>query len=147
MTCAYDESYLSVIQDKLGNMFELAVIYMNMDIDAFTDIFLASKVCIAMERADPVFVLGKSATELLALVLEIEPYEIIQSPEYSPEYWVGYALANVQWELNVPFSKIIKAYPCSRLVLDYFPYHEMDIRQTRDMLEPYITGQKNVITD
>ena len=55
------------------------------------------------------------------------PTEIEESSYSSPEYWVGYVLAYAQWYFNKPFSELVAAYPCSKLIGNYFPYHETDI--------------------
>ena len=47
-------------------MFELATLEEKIEIDDFSSIFIASNVSKAIEKADPVYVLGKSANELLS---------------------------------------------------------------------------------
>ena len=126
MIHAYNELDFSVIQRKLAEMFELAVVFENMQIDEFANRFLSSKVCHAFEIADPVFVLGKSSNELLGLVLDKDAQDVETSDYATPEFWVGWVLALTQWYLNKPYRVLIDAYPCSKLILDYFPYHEMD---------------------
>ena len=126
MIHAYNELDFPVIQRKLAEMFELAVIFEDMQIDEFANRFLSSKVCHAFETADPVFVLGKSSNELLGLVLDKDAQDVETSDYATPEFWVVWVLALTQWYLNKPYRVLIDAYPCSKLILDYFPYHEMD---------------------
>lgn len=130
MIHAYNEHYLATTQEKLATMFELAVLKENMDINDFASRFLISPVCHAFETADPILVLGKSANELVGIVLNKEPQSIEVNSYASPEYWVGYVLAYAQWYLNKPFSVLMKALPCDKLINNYFPYHEMDISQS-----------------
>lgn len=135
MIHAYDEYYLSQTQHKLGVIFELAVNFEKMDIDEFAQIFLNSKVCKAFEKADPIYISGKSANELLGIILNKQPLEIEQGMSCPPEHWVGYVLAYAQWHFNKSFKEIIDAFPCSQLMMSYFPYHEMDITQTMELIQ------------
>lgn len=133
MIHAYNEQFFTVIQQKLAAMFELAVNEEHLSIDDFANRFLSSKICRAFETADPVYVLGKSANELIGIILEKEPLNIETSDYATPEYWVGWVLAFTQWYLNKPYKTLIDVYPCSKLVLDYFPYHEMDEMHVVDL--------------
>ena len=133
MIHAYNEQYFPIIQSKLAEMFELAVLENNMSIDNFAAMFVSSKVSHALEKADPVYVLGKSSNELLALVTNKEPLDVETSDYASPEYWTGWVLAYAQWNLNVQFKTLISVYPCSKLIENYFPYHEMDISKSLEL--------------
>lgn len=98
-----------------------------MDIDEFGEKFISSLVSKAVEKGDPIYLAGKSANELLGLVINKQMEQTEQNQFASPEYWVGWVLAYTQWYTNKSFAEIIKVYPCSKLLLNYFPYHEMDI--------------------
>ena len=132
MIHAYNEYYLELTQRKLGSMFEIAYFNQKLSVDEFAEKFIESKVCGAFEEADPIYVAGKSANELLGIVLSKE-IEYEQNMYASPEYWLGFALAYVQWHFNKPFKELIEKFPCSELLLCYFPYHEMDISHLIDM--------------
>lgn len=116
-------------------MVEIAVYHENIAIDDFFEKFISSPICRAFEEGNPIYILGKSANELLALMLNKIPQETEQNMLASPEYWVGWVLAYSQWYLNKPFADIIKAYPCSKLLLNYFPYHEMDETATVELIQ------------
>ena len=133
MIHAYNDDFLPIIQGKLASMFEIAVLKRTIPIDIFADMFRDSRVCRAFESADPVLVLGKSAIELLSIVLGDAPCETETDSYASPEYWVGYTLAYMQWYFNKPYRELISAFPCGELLAHYFPYHEMDIRQSVDL--------------
>ena len=139
MIHAYNEQFLPVVQEKFASMFELAVLEGELPIDDFAERFLASPVCAAMEKADPVYVLGKSANELLALVLDTDPIRTEPGSFATPEYWTGWVLAYTQWYLNQPFTAIINAFPCGKLVEAYFPYHEMDIMHSVELIRSKLT--------
>ena len=138
MIHAYNEQFIGIIQPKVAAMFELAVLEEHIDIDAFAQKFISSPVCHALENADPVYALGKSANELLALILGNDPFNIETSSYASPEYWVGWVLSYAQWYFNKPYATIIAAIPCSKILDHYFPYHEMDITQSMDLIAKYL---------
>ena len=133
MIRAYNEQFLGTIMDKLAEMFELAVDVEGMDIDDFAQRFVNSRVCRAFEKADPVYVFGKSSNELLGLILGKEPVDIATSSIATPEYWAGWVLAYAQWYLNRPYRDLIEALPCGKLLERYFPYHEMDVSDSVEL--------------
>ncbi len=136
---AYDEFYLDIAQQKLGSIFELAVYQEKLTIDEITKKFLSSPISKAFEKGNPIYLLGKSSNELLSIILEkdIEPFE--QGMDASPEFWLGWILAYTQWELNKPFMDIIIAYPPTKLILDYFPLHEMQPDATVEIYKKHMS--------
>lgn len=66
----YDEYYLDIAQSKLALMFEIAVYQEKMNIDDFSKKFIESEICQKLEKADPIYLAGKSAYELLELILK-----------------------------------------------------------------------------
>lgn len=127
MIHAYDEYYTPIAQDRLGNMLELAVYGCGLTMDGFYGRFLKSPVCKALEKADPTIMLGRSANELLEAIVGSYPSSFEQHEQLSPEYWTGWTLAYIQWYTARTFEEINNAYPIQRLLLDYFPFHEMDV--------------------
>ena len=57
----YDEYYLDIAQNKLVLMFEIAVYQEKMNIDDFSKKFIESEICQRLEKADPIYLAGKSA--------------------------------------------------------------------------------------
>ena len=139
MIHAYDDYYLPKNQRKLAELFELAVVFRDIDIDEFMDKFISSNMARAFETNNFKYTLGKSPVELLAIILNEEPKEISILASATPEYWVGYVLAYVSWYYNISFKELIEVYPCSKLILNYFPYHEMDIRKVLELYENKIS--------
>ncbi len=133
MIHAYNEQFLGTTMDKLAEMFELAVDVEGLDIDEFAQLFLNSRLCRAFEKADPVYVYGRSSNELLAMILGKEPVDIATSSIATPEYWAGWVLAYSQWYLNRPYAELLAALPCSKLLERYFPYHEMDVTDSVEL--------------
>lgn len=135
MIHAYNEQFLEIAKEKIALMFEIAVNVEKIKIDDFFSKFISSKICAAFEKGDPVYVLGKSASELLAIVLDKDPVDIELSDYATPEYWVGDVLAFTQWYLNKSYRKLGDIICCSELVEKYFPYHEMDIMHTVNLFQ------------
>ncbi len=61
-----------------------------------------------------------------------------------PEYWLGWVLAYTQWYTAKFISEIIKAYPCSKLLLQYFPYHEMDVTKTVELIQQHLPQESTL---
>lgn len=144
MIHAYNEYYLDMTQTKLASMFELAVYQEKMSIDEFCEKLINSPICNAIENGNPIYIAGKSANELLGLILNKQIEETEQNMYASPEYWVGFVLAFTQWYTCKSFAEITKAYPCSKLILDYFPYHEMDIMDTVLLIQKYLSNKSSL---
>lgn len=141
MIHAYDEYYLDMSQRKLASMFELAVYQEKLTVDEFGERFIQSSISKAFEEGDPVYLAGKSANELLGLVLGKQIEETEQNMLASPEYWVGWVLAYTQWYTCKTFAEIIKVYPCSKLLLNYFPYHEMNETETVALIQKQLSTE------
>ncbi len=142
MIHAYDEYYLDMAQRKLTSLFELAVYQEKMSVDEFTEKFIQSPICSSFEHAVSIYLAGKSANELLGLVLKKQ----MEQTEYAafPEYWLGWVLAYTQWYTAKFISEIIKAYPCSKLLLQFFPYHEMDVTKTVELIQQHLPQESTL---
>lgn len=135
MTHPYTEDKLELTMSTLGEMFELAVMNLKMDIDHFARLFANSKISESFEKCDYINIYGKSSNELLAIILDKEP-QYYDQPEYAtPAYWVGYMLAYNQWYYNCHFTDLLAHIPASKLLMNYFPYHEMDITKSTELFE------------
>ena len=135
MIHAYDEDFLPVIQEKIAIIFEIAVLFEKIEIDKFMDIFTKSDIVKRLEVGDSVISLGKSANELLALIIGKEPKNYDLPFVATPEYWVGYVISYIQWFYNVSYKKINDIYKMSDLIKEYFPYHDMDINHMVDFFK------------
>lgn len=56
-------------QSKLASIFEIAVYEEKMNIDEFGEKFISSLVSKAIKKGNPIYLVGKSANELLGLVI------------------------------------------------------------------------------
>ncbi len=146
MIHAYNEQFLEIIQPKVASLFELAVLEENINIDIFAQRFISSDIAHSLETADPIFALGKSSNELLALILNKTPINKEINSNITPEYRVGWILSYAQWYLNTTFKDIINVIPCSELLNYYFPYHEMDIMQIVDLIKSNLKRESKLKT-
>ena len=133
MIHAYREQYAEIIQLKTAEMFELGVLKEKISIDKFSEAFASSRVADAFEMMDPVFILGKSSNELIAIILDLPPVDIYVADFASPEYWTGWVLGYAQTYFKKSFKTLLRVFPASELLNYYFPYHEMDIMHIIDV--------------
>ena len=133
MIHAYREQYAEIIQLKTAEMFELGVLKEKISIDKFSEAFASSRVANAFEMMDPVFILGKSSNELIAIILDLPPVDIYVADFASPEYWTGWVLGYAQTYFKKSFKTLLKVFPACELLNYYFPYHEMDIMHIIDV--------------
>ena len=96
MIHAYNEIYLNNVMHNLGALFDIAVNAMGFDPDKFANQFAESKIATGIENGLPDFLAGKSATEMLMILLnEDVSYDIIPI-DRTPEYWAGWILGNAK---------------------------------------------------
>ena len=126
MIHAYNETYLNSVMHNLGAVFDIAINALEIKIDLFADIFANSKIARGIEKGVPNILAGKSATEMLMIILDKDIDYNLVPINRTPEYWAGWVLANAQWYLNKTFKEIISVMPLSTLINMYYPYHEAD---------------------
>ena len=119
--------HTSIIQERLAVLFEIGVYLHNIPIDQFANDFACSKIGKAFENMDPIYVMWKSSSELYGLMYDENPNKKEVPSNHSPEYWVGWVLGYAQCVIKKSYTTLIKIFPCSELINNYFPYHEMDI--------------------
>lgn len=132
MTRAYSESYLSDAKDRLSQFFDYLINDCGMKADWTASLFLSSGYAEQFERGNPAILAGMSGIELARVVVEAT-YKKKKLPEpgytegLSPEYWVGWALAEYQWYSGKRFKDIFEHVKLSEIISMYSVYHEMDI--------------------
>lgn len=134
MIHAYDEYYLDLTQNILGSMLELSFHFEKINSSDFINLFLNSYLCKAIEEGDPIVITSKSPNELLGILLNKDPLDVVQNEFASPEFWAGHVLAYVQWYTNRTFKEILDAFSIDELIENYFPYHEMDISKITELI-------------
>lgn len=134
MIHVYNEMYLSGVMKNLAALTDMAINAEGLDADEFAKRFASSEVAKKIEHAIPDMLAGKSATEMLALILNKSISYTTVPMDRTPEYWAGWILAKAQWELGKTFEEILSVMPLSSLVALYHPYHEADDSKTVDLI-------------
>lgn len=132
MSCAYDVMYLSLASRVMGDMFDFAVNTLQINIREFFDMFVVSKMAYQFELGNPTYIAGKNGCEIAKEVVErctnIYPdTEDCMYLDKSPEYWIGWALAQYQWLRNIEYAVIDEYQPIEDMYGMYKTYHEADI--------------------
>lgn len=145
-TPAYDEFYLTMAMENLGDAFEYAVYELKLEPDDFFQRFLASGIADAFGRGNPVFMAGVSGAEMARTVLEKTGTECTMpcsnaSFNKGPEYWAGWALAYYQWQSGRPFSNIYRYISIADIIQMYYPLHEADERKFADVMDEHIQAK------
>ena len=144
----YNKLYLEDVQDNLGNMLEYAA-ECKLDTKTVWNMFVGSKVARAIEAANPNYLSGHSAPELLLLVLEENNYDVdkyskmISAINYYIVndlcyYWVGFALARLQYETGMTFKDINKYINMDDMLGRLYILHEADISKFLNVAEKII---------
>ncbi len=121
-----------IAEEKLGDVFEIAVMSDGLELEDFVSKFLESDVCRAFEEGNPMYIYGMSATELLDRILGTAPHERRRCWMYTANFYVGQAYAYAQWRLNVPFRALAEAVEPYILYCSYFKYGDYDMSRTLD---------------
>ncbi len=134
MTLAYSKSYLSNAKNRLAQFFDYAINDCGFKSDWITKLFVISGYAEQFERGNPSILAGMSGIELAQNVInKIYPEKELPEPKFSndksPEYWVGWALAEYQWQTGKRFKDIFEHLTLSEIISMYSIYHEMDISQ------------------
>ena len=136
---AYSELYLEAAQYSLGFMLEYAVYDVGLTLEDAWDRFIISGFAARFERGEPSVVVGRSGTELMydVMIKTEHGWEIVEvkcRSDRTPEFWVGWAVAYVQWFYACSFQKILSVMDADELIRAYTPYHEMDISQFVELI-------------
>ncbi len=135
MIHAYNDIYLNSVMHNLAALFDIAINAEGINPDIFADMFVNSKIASGIEAGVPDILVGKSATEMLVIILDKEIEYTVVPVDRTPEYWAGWILANAQWYLNKTFKEILSVMPFSMLVSMYYPYHEADEMKMIEKIE------------
>ena len=130
----YNESYLRIVMHNFGLMFHIAINQENIPIEEFQNIYLSSSIPNAIEKGNPNILAGKSACELLEIILNKEIHYLNPSQDRSKEYWVGWILSYTQWSLDKSFKEILSKISLLELANLYYPYHEAHEDKTVDLI-------------
>lgn len=128
---AYDRLYLEDARHNLGEMLDYAVNVKGMELKLFYDLFLASSVSRNFANGNPRYLCGLSGRELYCRVMEQCQMDAVPADKgslscsTSAEYWTGWALAYLQWQLACGFGHIACYGPdIEQMYAMYSPLHE-----------------------
>lgn len=127
---AYSEDYLFDAMEVLGEAFDCAANRVNLGLDQFFEMFVATGVADAFGAGAPRYVSGSSGIELVLDVcyragLDIGvPLADMASDGEGPDYWCGWVLAYWQWETGRPFRTIGRVTTMEEIRALYWPLHE-----------------------
>ena len=141
MIRAYSDMYLNSVMHNLAALFDIAINAEGLDADEFASKFATSEIATGIEAGVPDILAGKSATEMLMIVLEKNVEYTVVPVDRTSEYWAGWVLANAQWYLNKPFIEILSVMPFSKLINMYYPYHEADEMKTIEIIKSYFPSE------
>lgn len=134
--CFYN---LEKSMDTLGEMFDFAVNNCKINGDEYWDMFICSGIAQQFENNNPKFVAGKSGEEIVYDVLSIVGKSVNEasvSPRLgrTPEYWVGWALAQYQYEEKLSYKSIHQIVSFDELINMYKTLHEAPIEKFIEIL-------------
>ena len=129
MIRAYSENYLDDAMRNLGEAFDFANAVCHLKPDNFFAMFINSGVAEFFGKGYPKYVAGLSGTELAMDTmrksgLNTADLQAQVEYDYSPEYWVGWALAYYQWFTKRPFKNIAECVTMQEILQLYPALHE-----------------------
>jgi DNA-binding Xre family transcriptional regulator len=129
MIHAYSENYLDDAMRNLGEAFDFAHTVGLLELDNFFAMFINSGIAELFGNGHPKYVAGLSGTELALEVmrkngLNTDGLQAQVEYDYSPEYWVGWALAYFQWFTKRPFKNIAECITMQEILQLYSTLHE-----------------------
>lgn len=132
MMRAYSELYLNDAKENLADAFDYAVNVCGLDGEWFVRLFIQSGFAEKFERGNPSVIAGLSGVELAGKIIAYaypkkKMPETHFTQERSPEYWLGWALAEYQWMTGRRFKDIFSRVSYQEIVSMYQVYHEMDV--------------------
>lgn len=126
--------------DALGTMFDFAVNHCNLNGDKYWDMFICSGIAQQFENNNLKFVAGKSGEEIVYDVLSavgksIDCVNPLLRLGRTPEYWVGWALAQYQNATNLSYKSIHQIVSFDELINMYKMLHEAPIEKFIEILD------------
>ncbi|MGN0534791.1 MAG: helix-turn-helix domain-containing protein [Eubacterium sp.] len=134
--CFYN---LEKSMDTLGEMFDFAVNNCKLNGDEYWDMFICSGIAQQFENNNPKFVAGKSGEEIVHDVLSIVGKSVNETSVLprlgrTPEYWVGWALSQYQYEEKLSYKSIHQIVNFDELINMYKTLHEAPIEKFIEVL-------------
>lgn len=147
MIHAYNELYVNSAQHCLARMFDYGVNSLNISCDQLYSMFIFSGYAERFGKGDCTLIAGRSGVELTWEILDklyISHPDTCDEQNFnrSPDYWMGWSLAYLQWYTGLSFADIEKYVGIETIREMYYLYHEMDQLQLVDKcLEIYAANR------
>ena len=135
MIRAYNKAYLYGVMKNLAGLMDIAINSEGLSEDEFGKMFADSEVARQIENGVPDMLSGKSATEMLSMILGRDVECTTVTTDRSEAYWAGWILAIAQWETGRKFSEILAVTPVSDLMNMYYPLHEAPEEKTVEIIK------------
>lgn len=129
-THPYSDLYLQDAMQVLGEFFEYGVHDYGAEGAELAELFCISPLSKRFGRGEARLVGGMSGAELFFELDRLYSPEIHTYPEpamrlsRTPEFWLGWTAAFVQWDLDLSFSKLFDIVPYDEFLSLYYPWHE-----------------------
>lgn len=150
MIHAYDESYLYDAKRSLAIVVDYLAYFCKLSNEQIQNVLSRSKSLTFFCQGHPTYLAGMSGIELAMKVASefmdissIEEYE--PTFEKTPEYWIGWTLADYCWYRCKTLDDIFCEVDFAKVQEMYHLYHEMDITQFYDAMDKILNG-KNIKT-
>lgn len=131
---AYAKTYLYGAKKRLAHCFDYAINDQKVDGKYFYSVLTNSEYIKLFEVGNPSVIAGLSGIELAMNILSDEMNisnfkKQVYKNYRTKEYWLGYYLAEYQWQKGITFKEISDVISYNDLINMYKIYHEMDIEQ------------------
>ena len=128
------------LSEKIGNMFEYAILHEGFDIYTFTEAWLCSQTFFNIQDWD-VALVSQTATYIFAKFMEetkkqsiiIEKKECAEFPECIN--WIGYITTYWCIKERITGADIIRNYNISKIIDSAFVYHTVGVCTAIDMMK------------
>lgn len=123
-----DSPYKEDAASALADIFDIGVNICGFSGQAVAEAFIACGLARQFERQNPVYVAGKSGSELLDYIMPgLGGQNVSQTPnrfDRTPDYWLGQILALYQVETGQRYQSVFETVSYDELVSMYHPLHE-----------------------
>lgn len=130
--------YLEEMRELLGCIFDVGVHVCGLKGSDVVRAFIMSGLATEFERANPIFVAGKSSYDTLELML---PYLGLDSvPDTTPrlsrtqDYWTGWIVSLLQSDTGVSYETIFEKIPYREFLGMYRPLHEAPEQKSIELM-------------
>ena len=126
----YNALYLRDAMNVLGEFFQYGVCDYGSDGPELAELFCVNPLSTRFGHGEARLVAGMSGAELLFELDRLLGTKANTYPEPSvwpgrtPEYWLGWTAAYVQWHLDLSFAELFDTVPYEEFLALYHPWHE-----------------------